>query len=229
MFRITIIEDDQKIVDIVSNHLRRYGFEAWHFTNYSNVAQQMTKSEAHLVILDINLPQYDGFFLCRQIRAVSRVPIIFLSARDSAMDQVFALENGGDDYITKPFHLEVLLAKVQSLLRRTYGEYSVETQNAALAAGNLLLSEERQVASHNERQVELTVTEFRLLRCLMRKCNCVVSREELLEALWDDTSFVDDNTLSVNVARVRKKLEELGLAHAIETRRGQGYRLVVGE
>jgi len=223
-----IIEDDLKIVEIVSNHLCRYGYEVWRAEDYASVPQQVKAQSPHVILLDINLPQFDGFFLCRQIRAFSRVPIIFLSARDSAMDQVFALENGGDDYITKPFHLEVLLAKVQSILRRTYGEYRSEgLAVSALVAGALLLNEERQAASCGERQVELTGTEFRLLRCLMRKPACVVAREELLEALWDDTSFVDDNTLSVNVARVRKKLEELGLEHAIETRRGQGYCLVV--
>lgn len=228
MFKIMIIEDDPKLVDIVSSHLRRYGYEIVHMQEYTKVPSMLSEHSPHLILLDINLPQYDGFFLCRQIRTLSRVPIIYLSARDSAMDQVFALENGGDDYITKPFHLEVLLAKVQSLLRRTYGEYRAgDSVASAITAGALLIDTERQAACCRERQVDLTGTEFRLLRCLVRKAGSVVTREELLEALWDDTAFVDDNTLSVNVARVRKKLEELGLEHVIETRRGQGYRLVV--
>jgi DNA-binding response OmpR family regulator len=156
------------------------------------------------------------------------VPIIFISARTGEMDQVMAIENGGDDYITKPFHLEIVISKVKSLLRRTYGEYAggdFATRNI-YHVGGLYLYGDQNVVEWKGKRIELSKKEFRLLNCLVQKANQIVSREELLEVLWDDIEFVDDNTLSVNVTRVRRRLGELGIRNAIETKRSQGYRLV---
>ncbi|WP_274364042.1 response regulator transcription factor [Paenibacillus thermotolerans] len=239
MYRIWIIEDDDKIAEIVRRHLVKYGYEAVRMDDYAGVKARLADASdrPHLILLDINLPMYDGFYICRQIRSATNAPVIFISARVGEMDQVMAIENGGDDYITKPFHLDVLVAKIRGLLRRTYGEYaspaepnadnrSVEEQ-ALTKVNGLLIDSLRNELHYNGRKAELTMKEMRLIDALGRRAGAIVTREQLLEALWDEMDFVDDNTLTVNVTRVRKKLEELGLAGCIETVRGQGYRLVL--
>ncbi|WP_276915477.1 response regulator transcription factor [Aneurinibacillus aneurinilyticus] len=228
MYRIFIIEDDLKIASILHDYLVRYGYEVVQAQDYRQIKQECVKMQPDLVLLDINLPYYDGFYWCRQIRTASNVPIIFISARTGEMDQVMAIENGGDDYITKPFHLEIVISKVKSLLRRTYGEYAggnFATRNI-YHVGGLYLYGDQNVVEWKGKRIELSKKEFRLLNCLVQKANQIVSREELLEVLWDDIEFVDDNTLSVNVTRVRRRLGELGIRNAIETKRSQGYRLV---
>lgn len=226
MFSVMIVEDDAKIARIVADDLTRYGYRALVTQDFARVKSEFVRLQPDAVLLDINLPLYDGFYWCRQIRTVSTVPVIFISARVGEMDQVLAIENGGDDYITKPFSLEVLRAKLRSVLRRTYGEYAAQGEQPGLwQAGEMVLDDGRNRVSWQRQQIELPLTEYRLLRCLLRSAGSIVSRETLLEALWDDTSFVDDNTLTVNVTRVRKRLEELGLQSTIETKRGQGYLL----
>lgn len=217
MFRILIVEDDEQIASIIQSELTRYGYEAHRVVDFAEVKLEFLRLQPDLVIMDINLPLYDGFYWCRQIRVVSTVPIIFLSARTGEMDQVFAIENGGDDYITKPFSLEVLRAKVGGVLRRVYGEYAGQSERNPLLweVGGVIFDEERNTVSLGERQVELSLTEFRLVKCLAKKAGRIVAREELLSALWDDINFVDDNTLTVNVARVRRRLEDIGLVAAI--------------
>lgn len=153
------------------------------------------------------------------------MPIIFVSARDQDVDQVRALESGGDDYISKPFNLELAIAKINSLLRRTYGEYAVSKPLDVLAIGDVVINRADSSASRGDVRVELTAKELELLWILAQRNGTIVSREELLDVLWDDEEFVDDNTLTVNVSRLRRRLDELGLGQAIETRRGQGYRL----
>jgi two-component system OmpR family response regulator len=230
MYKIMIVEDDDKIAGILAGYLGKYGYEAVRVTDYKNIKNEFVARAPHLVMLDINLPQFDGFYWCRQIRTVSNVPILFLSARTGEMDQVMAIENGGDDYITKPFHLEVVMAKVKSALRRAYGEYAAAAMqsNADVTdVAGLLLDRSKNTLEWNGKKVDLTRNEFRLMDELARNVGRIVTREQLLEALWDDVDFVDDNTLTVNVTRVRKKLEELGIDKAIETVRGQGYRLCV--
>ncbi|NLW18029.1 MAG: response regulator transcription factor [Firmicutes bacterium] len=231
MFRIMIVEDDEQLASIITGELERYGYEAQRVTDFAQVKLEFLRLQPHLVIMDINLPLYDGFYWCRQLRTVSTVPIIFLSARTGDMDQVLAIENGGDDYITKPFSLEVLRAKIRGALRRTYGEYALpsDRQPTLWEVNGLIFDEERNTVSWGDRQTELSLTEFRLLKCLARKAGCIVTREELLTALWDDINFVDDNTLTVNVARVRRRLQDIGLTGVIETKRGQGYALMLGE
>lgn len=224
---IMLVEDDEKIAAILSDELRRYGYIAIGVTDSSRVKEEFIATQPDLVLLDINLPRYDGFYWCRQIRTVSKVPIIFISARADDIDQVRALENGGDDYITKPFNMELVLAKVRSAIRRTYGEYALGREPHLISLGDLLLNRANNRVVYNGVESELTPREFRLLLCLAERPGEIVEREELLGALWDDVDFVDDNTLTVNVARVRRRLADLGLPDAIETKRGQGYRLDV--
>lgn len=230
MFRVLIVEDDEQIASIIASELTRHGYEPQRVANFAQVKLEFLRLQPDLVIMDINLPLYDGFYWCRQIRVVSTVPIVFLSARTGEMDQVLAIENGADDYITKPFSLEVLRAKIHSVLRRAYGEYAGQTEHNQLLweVGGVIFDEERNLVSYEQQQIELSLTEFRLIKCLAKKAGRIVSREELLSALWDDVNFVDDNTLTVNVARVRRRLEDIGLAGVIETKRGQGYTLILG-
>ncbi|WP_127531766.1 response regulator transcription factor [Paenibacillus kobensis] len=226
MYRIMIIEDDDKIASILQQYIERYGYEVVRATRFRELKQEFADTKPDLVLLDINLPHFDGFYWCRQIRTVSNVPIIFLSARVGDMDQVMAIENGGDDYMTKPFHLDVVMAKIKSALRRAYGEYAAPTSSTdELMANGLTLDRARNIVEWNGIQADLSRNECLLLGSLLAKAGRIVSRDDLLEALWDNVHFVDDNTLNVNVTRVRKKLEELGLPKAIETVRGQGYRL----
>jgi len=228
MYRIMIVEDEPKIADMLAAHLRKYGYEPLVAQFFHDLKNEFLQLRPHLVLLDINLPYYDGFYWCRQIRTVSNVPIIYVSARAGEMDQVMAIENGGDDYLTKPFHLDVVLAKMKSLLRRVYGEYAPQTAPADVTdVSGLMIDRARFEAAYGGRSVSLSKTELQLLDALAQAAGRVVRRETLLETIWDDTKFVDDNTLTVNITRLRRKLEELGLAGCIETVRGTGYKLNV--
>ena len=223
-----VVEDDEKIARILCNYLDKYGYHAICSCSFHDIKSEFLNISPDLVLLDINLPYMDGFFWCRQIRTVSKVPVIFISARSGDMDQVLALEHGGDDYITKPFSINVVIAKVKAALRRAYGEYSVGADAIpdVYELEGLYLNRARYSMEWQGKEVYLTPKEFRLLDILVRRPEQVVSRYELLEALWDDIDFVDDNTLTVNVTRVRRKLEEVGIKGAIETVRGQGYRMI---
>lgn len=229
LYRIMVVEDDDKLAAILSEELRRFGYDVVRAIDPARVKEEFVACRPDLVLLDINLPRFDGFYWCRQLRTISKVPIIFISARSDDMDQVRALENGGDDYITKPFNLELAIAKIQSVIRRTYGEYALGGEPDVLWAGELWLDKSRNLAHYRGKEIELAPKEFRLLCALAERHGQIVERDHLLEALWDDVDFVDDNTLTVNVARVRRRLAELGLEDAIQTKRGQGYRLVVGD
>jgi DNA-binding response OmpR family regulator len=226
MYSVMIVEDDNKIAAILENHLKKYGYETICPADFRDIKSAFIRHQPDLVLLDINLPYYDGFYWCRSIRTFSNVPIIFISARVGEMNQVMAIENGGDDYITKPFHLDVVMAKIKGVLRRAYGEYALSQSNREVhELAGLYLDQDKFELEWQGKRVGLSQKEFRLISCLLKNNERVVSREALLEALWDDTDFVDDNTLSVNVTRVRRKLDELGIHQAIETIRGEGYRL----
>ncbi|REK74592.1 response regulator transcription factor [Paenibacillus paeoniae] len=240
MYRVFIIEDDGKIAAILKNKMEQYGYVAEAASDFRDLLPELESFDPQLVLLDINLPYFDGYYWCRQIRSRSNIPIIFISARAGEMDQVMAIENGGDDYITKPIQLELLMAKVRGVLRRSYGEYAIregkeggesttDGPSMELQVSGLRLLMSRNELDWNGKRVELTKNEGLLAECLMRRPGHIVARETLLEALWDDVQFVDDNTLTVNVTRLRKKLEELGLQKAIETIRGQGYKLSLDE
>lgn len=226
-YRVMVVEDDQKIARILAEELERYGMAVSLVDDFARVKEAFCTNQPDLVLLDINLPRYDGYYWCRQIRSLSNVPIIFISARDHDVDQVRALESGGDDYISKPFNLELAVAKINSWLRRTYGEYAVHKHLDVLRVGDLVINRADSSASRGGTRVELSAKELDLLCTLAQHSGDIVRREELLEVLWDDESFVDDNTLTVNVSRLRRRLEDLGLGQAIETKRGLGYRLSV--
>ncbi|MBT2290999.1 response regulator transcription factor [Paenibacillus albidus] len=227
METILIIEDDAKLAGLLSAYLSKYDFRTLIVEDFNTVLKTFEESSADLVLLDVNLPRYDGFYWCRQIRKTSLCPILFISARDSGMDQVMALENGGDDYITKPFHYEVVLAKVRSHLRRAYGSYAQTQEERKLHADGLTLYPERYVIQYEGQTTELTQKEAILLEALLLKEGRVVSRERLLDLMWEDQHFIDDNTLNVYITRVRKKLKDLGHGDKIETVRGAGYRFSI--
>lgn len=226
MSKIMIVEDDPKLADLLRGHLEKYGYAVVLINNFDEILKSFMEEEPDLVLLDVNLPSFDGFYWCRQIRNVSICPILFISARSGEMDQVMALENGADDYITKPFHYDIVTAKIRSNLRRAYGEYAPKIEERIIKEKGLSVYIERLEIHFNDLIVPVTKKEAVLLEMLLKRCPRVVSRETLLEKLWDDQSFVDDNTLNVNITRVRKKLHELGIKNAIETIRGEGYRIV---
>jgi DNA-binding response OmpR family regulator len=226
MFKIFIIEDDKQLVNLLKEHLHKFGYDVQSVDNFEEVRNQFEQYSPHLVLLDVNLPKFDGYYWCRQIRSISTCPILFISARDSKMDQVMALDNGADDYITKPFDYEIVTAKINSQLRRAYGQYASTENGRSYTVHGLTLDVERLQLSLNEQTIELSLTEAKILDELMKKSERVVSRDRLLEKIWDDQAFVDDNTLNVYVTRVRKKLTLLGINDAIQTIRGQGYRLI---
>jgi len=228
-YRVYVVEDDFKLADLICDYLSKYGYNAYKAQRFDDIKSEFLEVMPHLVLLDINLPYMDGFYWCRQIRTISNVPVIFISARTDDPDQIRAIENGGDDYITKPFNAEVMLAKVKSALRRAYGEYSTEhaIRPDILECCGLFLHRSKCIIEHDGKLATLTPTEARLIELMMAKAETVISREELLETLWDDISFVDDNTLSVNVSRARKKLEDIGISNAISTVRGLGYKFTV--
>ena len=225
--RIFIVEDDQKIASLLADTLRKYQYEVELVKNFEGIVEEIIAFAPHLILLDINLPSYDGYYWCRQLRQHTKCPIIFISARSGEMDQIFALENGGDDFITKPFNYEIVLAKIRSHLRRTYGEYSSRQEERTVGLGQLTLYLERMELHKKEIEIPLQKKECIILDLLMGQAPKVVSREKLLEELWDDQAFVDENTLNVNMTRVRKKLADYGVHSNIETVRGAGYRFVL--
>jgi len=226
MQKILIIEDDMKIATYLHDYIEKYGYEARITEKFNDVMEEFQAYKPDLVLLDINLPRFDGFYWCLKIRQLSTCPVIFISARTGDMDQVRALENGGDDYITKPFHPEIVMAKIRSQLRRAYGEYASQTERVIEQKG-LKLFPERLELHYNSYTIDLSKKEADLIESLLDRYPRVAGREDLLEKLWDDQSFVDDNTLNVNITRVRKKFKELGIENAVDTVRGVGYRLNV--
>lgn len=220
---LLIIEDDEVLLDELITRFKEWDVSAYGIKDFSDVMNDFIKVEPSLVIIDITLPKYDGFHWCRMIRNISRVPIIFLSSRDHPTDMVMSMQMGADDYVQKPFNFEVLNAKVQALLRRTY-----EYQNKGLDVfkfRNALFDFKKLIITVGENNVELTKNESYILSILSQSVGDTVSRTEIIEALWDDSKFISDNTLTVNVNRLRKKLENVGLTEAIHTKTGMGYIL----
>ena len=223
--RILLIEDERKIAELVRDYLEQYGYRVKFIEDFTRVMEEFTAWQPHLVILDIHLPYQDGYYLCRRIRQLSAVPILFLSARKSEMEQIMGIESGGDDYITKPFDIEVLAAKVKAIFRRVYGEYAKKGKmDHTIVIGDLVLQIDQMALLFRDTKQSLTKNEVKLLHLLFEQAGRVVTREDCLEALWDEIDFVDDNTLTVNIARVRKKLSQWNLDDLIETKRGVGYR-----
>lgn len=221
MFKIMIVEDDPKIRGIVIENIERWGFECVYVEDFSETFNVFVKHQPHLVLMDINLPSFDGFYWCNKIREVSKVPVIFVSSRNTNMDIVMAINMGGDDFIQKPFSLEVLMAKINAILRRTYSY--TDTSSDVVEYNNVFLNLKDSTLIYNEEKVELTKNEFKIIYILMKNNGNVVSRDKIMRSLWEDESFVDDNTLTVNINRLRKKLTDIGLEDYIKTKKGQGY------
>lgn len=225
MYKILIIEDDPTITGVLERQLERWGYETAHIADFNRVMDQFSEFDPQLVLLDISLPFFDGYHWCQEIRKVSKVPIIFLSSASDNMNLVMAIHMGADDFIPKPFDLNVVIAKIQALLRRTY---SFGSQLSVLTHKDAVLNLGDATLSFLNQKVELTKNEFRILQTLFEHAGRTVSREEIIRRLWESESFIDDNTLTVNITRLRKKLEGLGLGDLIVTKKGLGY-LVEGD
>ncbi|MCT2535328.1 response regulator transcription factor [Aquibacillus koreensis] len=225
MEKIMIVEDDMKIADFLSSYIKKYGYEVTVAEDFERIMETFREVQPNLLLLDINLPRYDGYYWCRQIRKESICPVIFISARTGEMDQVMALENGGDDFITKPFHPDIVMAKIRSQMRRAYGEYANKHEERVLIQGELRFYPERLELRFKEEVAPLTKKETDIIETLLERYPRVAGRQDLLEKLWDDQAYVDENTLNVNITRVRNKFQALGIKDAVETVRGAGYRL----
>ncbi|WP_440137302.1 response regulator transcription factor [Planococcus chinensis] len=223
--KIFIVEDDAAIFQSLKEGLEKWGMQVMAPANFQEVLSAFLKEQPHLVIMDIQLPIYDGFYWCREIRAVSKVPIIFLSSRDHPMDMVMAMQMGADDYVQKPFNSDVLMAKIQATLRRVYS-YGEEAPTDVIEWNGAVIDLKRGMIRMGDSEAELTKNEFFILTVLVESKDKIVSRDELIRKLWDDERFVNDNTLTVNVTRLRQKLAELGLENAIMTKKGLGYLAV---
>ncbi len=224
MYKILIVEDDHTISSIMEDRLNKWGYETLTGHDFNDVLSTYISFQPHLVLMDINLPFYDGFYWCAKIREIGKIPIVFISSRDTDGDKIRAISQGGDDYIEKPFSLDLLIAKVQAVLRRAYS-YSDQTLNV-IGHKDMLLNLENSRVLYQDNAVALTQNECKILALLIRNGGKTVTRTRLIKVLWDDESFVDDNTLTVNVNRLRKKLNSVGIDDYIETVKGEGYRLI---
>jgi len=222
--KVLLIEDDQSIFEMIQERFIGWQMKIIGPPDFQKVLDYFLEEKPQLVIIDIQLPAFDGFHWCREIREISKVPIIFLSSRDHPMDMVMAMQMGADDFIQKPFHMDVLLAKVQAILRRTY-DYK-EEQTEIIRWNHSTVDFSKGTVQLEDRTCELTKNELFILKLLLQQLNKVVTREELMRKLWDDERFVNDNTLTVNVNRLRLKLEEIGLVDSIVTKKGLGYMAI---
>ena len=222
MYRIFLVEDDAAIAGVLARTLQRYGYEAVCVRDFSRVLEEFVEAAPQLVLMDIGLPFFDGYHWCTEIRKVSKVPVLFLSSAADNMNLVMALTLGADDFLAKPFDLSVAMAKIEALLRRAY-DFSSDV--SLLAAGRAILDlKDASIRCGNQR-LELTKNEFRILQLLFERRGRIVSREDIMQALWESDQFVDDNTLTVNIARLRKRLDGIGLEGLIRTQKGVGYLL----
>lgn len=221
MYKVLIVEDDEVIAKTLKSHLEKWNYEVVCIYDFSDVMKSFIRENPHIVLMDIKLPFFNGYHWCTQIRTVSQVPVIFISSMSDNMNIVMAMNMGGDDFITKPFDLNVVTAKLQAVLRRTY-TFSEPVGNMCEYDGGILNKADLSFAYHGNKK-ELTKNEFRILEILMENAGKVVTRDRIMEKLWENEAFVDDNTLTVNVTRLRKKLEETGANEYIKTKKGVGY------
>lgn len=220
MEKIIIIEDDEIIREELKNFLSKYGYEIVAPTSFDNVVKFILNENANLVLLDINLPIFDGYYICREVRNKSDIPIIIVTSRDSDMDELMSMNLGADDFVTKPYNTQILLARIAALLKRS--GLNITTNNI-LTYKDFQLNLSNATITYNEKEIELTKNEVKILSYLINHKGEIVSRELLMEYLWSTEYFVDDSTLTVNITRLRKKLAEIGIENVIETRRGLGY------
>ncbi len=222
MSKILIIEDEKKIREELVRFLQNNGFEAVGLTNFDNAVEDILKENGDLILLDINLPYTDGQYICKEIRKKSNVPIIMVTSRNTEIDELMSLNYGADQYVTKPYNIQILLAKITGLLKRTQ---NTETNQEQIKCEKFILNISQNTIETNNKKVELTKNEFKIIYYLTLNKNKIVPREDIINYLWESESFIDDNTLTVNMKRLRDKLEELGLEDLIETKRGLGYIL----
>ncbi|WP_195988138.1 response regulator transcription factor [Clostridium sp. D53t1_180928_C8] len=220
MKKILLIEDDLDVAGELALSLGKWGFEVELIDEFNNIVKEFIDKKPSLVLMDVNLPFYDGFYWCEKIREISRVPIIFLSSRDSNMDIIMGMNNGGDDYITKPFSVEVLISKINALLRRSY-DYN--SSDSIIYYNDAVLDIEKCIFRYKDQEIDLTKNEIKILSLLIKNKGKAVSREKLMMSLWNDDEFVNDNTLTVNITRLRGRIKELGLDDIIKTKKGIGY------
>ncbi|NLJ16749.1 MAG: response regulator transcription factor [Clostridiales bacterium] len=220
MYKIFIVEDDTVIANSIKNNIESWGFPCRACDDLRNVLKEFIDFKPHLVILDIMLPFFDGYYWCKEIRKLSDVPIIFLSSASDNMNIIMAMNMGGDDFVIKPFDINVLTAKIQALLRRSYNYAS---QKNLIEHEGLILDTSNTTLSYNDKKIDLTKNEYRILLTLLENKGKIISRDTLMQKLWETDSFVDENTLTVNVTRLRKKLCEYGIDNFIRTKKGLGY------
>lgn len=219
--KLFIIEDDIVLRTELISLMESYNYSCETSDNFKNIISEAVDSNADLILLDINLPYYDGYHVCREIRKISDVPIMVVTSRNNDMDELMSMNLGADDFITKPYNIQILLARIAAILKRTNQKnYSSEVEYKGLT-----LSMAKSTVYYESKEAELTKNELRILSVLMQNANSIISRDDLMDELWQSDEFVDDNTLTVNVNRLRKKLEEIGAADFIKTKRGQGYMI----
>lgn len=219
--KLFIIEDDIVLRTELISLLESYNYSCETSDNFKNIITEAVDSNADLILLDINLPYYDGYHVCREIRKISDVPIMVVTSRNNDIDELMSMNLGADDFITKPYNIQILLARIAAILKRTNQKnYSSEVDYKGLT-----LSMAKSTVYYESKEAELTKNELRILSVLMQNANSIISRDDLMDELWQSDEFVDDNTLTVNVNRLRKKLEEIGAADLIKTKRGQGYMI----
>lgn len=220
MYKIYIVEDDPVICSEISKHLNKWGYDTLCVSDFNAVTEQFLKYEPQLVLMDIALPFYNGYYWCSEIRKISKVPIIFISSALDHMNIIMAINMGGDDFIAKPFDLDILAAKVQAILRRTY---TYLEQVSYLEHNGVLFNTLEGSLVYQDKKIELTKNEFKIIQLLYNNIGKIVSRELIMKNLWDNECFVDDNTLTVNMTRLRKKLEDASIKNFIQTKKGIGY------
>ncbi len=221
MFKILIIEDDCEIREELKLLLQNSGYEANVLSDFENVDQKIFEQQAHLILLDVNLPTQNGYEICSKIRRKSNVPIIFVTSQNSAMDELNGRMRGADDYVEKPYNIPILLARIQNLLKRAYPQ----EEKSAISYKGLTLELLKSAIFYQENQIELTKTELKIMYYLFTHPENIVAREEIIDYLWDNGVYADDNSLSVNITRLREKLKQFGFENFIETKRGQGYKI----
>lgn len=221
MVKIMIIEDDFSIAKLISENLAKWQMDSYITKDFDNIIEQFKDYQPDLVLLDINLPVYDGYYWNQEIRKISKLPIIIISSRNSNMDQIMAMNMGADDFVEKPFSVDILVAKINALLRRTY-DFS-KSSSDTIEHNGLKLNLSSGTVEIGDEKIDLSKNEYKLLQRLLKDQGKIVTREQLLNFMWDDERFVDDNTLTVNINRLRGEIEKFGLKNYIVTKVGQGY------
>lgn len=222
MSKILIVEDDEKLSKELKIFLEKNGYTAVILLKFDNAVEDILEENADLILLDINLPYTDGEFICKEIRKTSDVPIIMVTSRDNEMDELISLNYGADQYVTKPFNIQILLAKIAGLIKRNQ---NADKSQEKIKCNEFILNVSKSVIEKENKKIELTKNELKILHYLVLNQGKIVTREEIMNYLWESENFIDDNTLTVNMTRLRSKLEELGIKDSIETKRGQGYIL----